>query len=172
MSENPLKIRRLFEDFLLLRQIKNASEGISGYQLHKEINSILKLRIEEGSSIESESLSQSLVYRFLDDFHKKDFVTVDRVVIGNRLQGLYKITKRGKKRLEVISQTLQKLIPVDLISGNGIEDILSGSISPIDVMLKTIPEEEKLTRLKQLKQGLTKILVQVEREISELENTK
>jgi DNA-binding PadR family transcriptional regulator len=109
-----------------------------------------------------------MVYRFLDDFNKKDFVSVDRVVIGNRLQGLYRITAKGKTHLEVLSTTLQKLLPPDLIGGD-VEDILSGKLSPIDVMLKTIPEEERLTRLKQIRNALRKGLKQIEQEISELE---
>lgn len=113
-----------------------------------------------------------MVYRFLDDFHKKGFVSVKRVVIGNRLQGLYKITGKGKKHLQVLSNTLQKLLPFDLLVGESIEDFLSGSVTPFDVMLRAIPEEERPTRLKQLKRALIQGLKQIEREITELEKAE
>ncbi len=172
--KNPTKIRRLFQDFLILKQIKESPLGISGYQIHRSINSSIKLTLDSDNSIQPQKLSQSLIYRSLDDFQEKGIVDIDDVVVEKRLQTLFRINEKGEQHFQLLSQTIQNLIPLEVLTESTMRGLISGRINPLEMLidkliLTKLPEEELLPSLKELQFVLRKSLERIEGRILELE---
>jgi len=171
--EHPNEIRQLFLDFLLLQQIRDSPEGISGYELQKKINAFITNKSDGSHTISFNKLSQTRVYRVLDEFKSKGYVSVkENVIINKRLQNLFHLSELGTKYYADLSATIQDFFPADNSIENILGDLLSGKKSPFSVFYDKIPEGQLLHQLKEFRKILLKELKEVESKIGELEAKK
>ncbi len=169
--KKPPEVRRLLLDFLILDQIKDSSEGISGYELHKTINQTLSSKANSSSFVINYNFSQSQVYRILDDLKQDGFVDVkEDVIINKRLQNLFHINEKGRAHVVYLTKILKEIFPSNIVIETTIGDLLSGKQSPFDIFFGTIPDEELLPQLKLFRAYLADELKRIEDKITKLED--
>jgi DNA-binding PadR family transcriptional regulator len=169
--EQPNEIRYIFLDFLLLKQIQETSEGISGYELQKKINSIISDKFELSNLLSYNKISQTRIYRVLDDFKSKGYVIVkENVIVNKRLQNLFQISENGIKYFNEISKMIKEFFPSENSIESIIEDLLTGKISPLEIFYNKIPPHELLNQLKEFRKFLLKEIKRVDTKITELES--
>jgi len=168
----PVPIHRLFIEYIILNEISNFPEGISGYRLKKTMNDLLIREMNQKNNIPQFNISQSFVYREFKDLKKKGLLDKTNIVENNRNKNLYKINENGKKRLQHLSKIMVNLAPIQADPIHFAEDFLSGKISPLNMLeklSKNIPKEQLLNQLKLFRQHLTKALQDITAKIDELE---
>jgi DNA-binding PadR family transcriptional regulator len=160
-------------DFLLLKQIQDTPEGVSGYELQKMINSLFVNQLDGNIAIRYNKLSQTRVYRILDEYKSKGYVIVKlNVIVNKRLQNLFQISEMGKNYYNEISKMIKYFFPHEISIESVIGDLLSGKISPLEVLFENAPKEDLLIQLKEFRKFLLKELKRIESKISELESNE
>jgi DNA-binding PadR family transcriptional regulator len=168
--KKPLEVRRLLLDFLILDQIKDSSDGISGYELHKNINQTLSTKANSSPFVINYNFSQSQVYRILDELKQNGFVDVkEDVIVNKRLQNLFQINENGRAHLVYLTKILKDIFPSNIVIETTIGDLLSGKQSPFDILFGTIPDEELLPQLKLFRAYLVDELKRIDKTIFTLE---
>ncbi|MHA1143712.1 MAG: hypothetical protein ACTSRW_03175, partial [Candidatus Helarchaeota archaeon] len=142
--------------------------GISGYRIKKNINLKLKESIDGKDEMPFSHLSQSLVYRALKLFKEKKLIDEEKTVINNRNQILYKMNDKGKKRLEYLERAIQNLSRGQMSQEEFVENIMTGKISPFDLMqnhLRNLPKEEILKILTRVRDYFKKEITKLDERI-------
>lgn len=164
---SPPQIHKLLMEHLILKEIAQVSEGISGYKLRKRVNKKIHAGIDESSTFKPPKLSQSLVYRILNKLKDREYISEKNAVINNRYQNLYNINDNGRARLESILKIIHQLFPRSLQQERIIEDFFK--LSPLELIPPDYPKERLLKDLKQKREHLKSILIKIESKINELE---
>ena len=168
MSIPPVQIHKLFLNYVFLKEIKNHSKGISGYQLRKVINNILTKRFKKKDGKFHSFISQSLVYREFRYLKKNGLIDQEKAVINNRNQILYKLNEKGEKQINNLERILLRLIPDENLEKFS-EDFLSGKISPLEIISNNIPKKQLLEKLKSWRGEMQKQLKIINKKIEEIE---
>ncbi|MHA1275844.1 MAG: PadR family transcriptional regulator [Candidatus Helarchaeota archaeon] len=144
-------------------------EGISGYQLKREINNLLKSQFGNTFYGEQDILSQSSVYRIFKALKKNNLIEGTSVIVKNRNKILYTLNSKGQKQLDKLKKIIQRIAPIEIDPTEYTKDFFAGKISPLDFISKNMPKDQVLMHLKRIRSFLLKRLQEINTKIEELE---
>ncbi|NHI93932.1 MAG: hypothetical protein EAX96_15695 [Candidatus Lokiarchaeota archaeon] len=170
---------KIFIDYLLLKEISEHPDGISGYELKKRLNKNFHSTHADFHSPDTEhgsltppKFTQSFVYRVLEEFKNRKYLNEKNVIIKNRNQIRYSLNKSGEKRLEYLIKILHNLTPGQVDKHEVINDLFTGKILPFDLIPKNYPKDQLLKELKTQRKFLKGFIDKLDEKIKEIEGNK